>query len=426
MPHWKRNLVVLGVVQVLTMVAFSSYMPLVPYYLLELGAGSYEETTSWAAIYSTGSALAMMISAPIWGSLGDRRGRKAMLVRATLAGVLGMCANYLVGSPAQLVAVRIFQGFMGGSMAAVTTLVATETPDRYLGVSLGLLQTLQAGARAVGPLAGGVIADTLGLRQLFVVSAVIMFVAFLAVAVLVRERADVRDSRRDRPGTRSGPGMLAGLMTRDILVMLGVMATMGTSIALISPVLSLYVKSLSPDSQRIATLAGAISSATAFTSVPAALLIGRLGDRFGAKAVLIACGLGATLVHVPQALVSSPMQLLALRAVQGVFTGGINPVAMALLARSTRPARRGTVLGLASSARAGGRAIGPLVGAASANLWGMPSVFLVTAGVYGLMSLIVSVVVRPRAEPVSTATEEPAVPIASDSETAGARRPCGS
>ena len=39
----------------------------------------------------------------------------------------------------------------------------------------------------------------------------------------------------------------------------------------------------SPDSQRIATLAGAVSSAAALTSAASALIIGRLGDRFGTK-----------------------------------------------------------------------------------------------------------------------------------------------
>jgi hypothetical protein len=56
----------------------------------------------------------------------------------------------------------------------------------------------------------------------------------------------------------------------------------------------------------------------------------------------------------------------------------------------------------------------------------MPSVFLVTAGAYGLMALIVSVLVHPQAEPVSMTVEETAVPIASESETAGEHPRCGS
>ncbi len=426
MPHWKRNLVVLGVVQTLTMVAFSSYFSLVPYYLLELGAGGTAQATAWTAIYGTGSALAMMISAPMWGSLGDRRGRKLMLTRATLSGTVTICVLYFVRSPAQLVTVRIVQGFFGGTIAAATTLVATETPEQHLGASLGILLMLQSAARAVGPLLGGITADALGLRMVFPISAVMTFLAFLSAVLLVRERAPVRAPKRDRPGLRLGHEMLGAVTGRSVLGLLVVRGILGFAITVLSPVLSLYILSLSPDSQRIATLAGAVSSAAALTTSVSALLMGRLADRVGPKTMLVVCGLGVALTYVPQALVRSPTQLLVMRAIQGIFAGGIALTTMALLTRSSQPSRRGTVFGLAASARAGGRAIGPLVGAASANAWGMPSVFLVTAGAYGLMALMVSVLVRPQAEPVSMTVEETAVPIASESETAGVHPRCGS
>ena len=426
MPHWKRNLVVLCGVQFLTMVAFFFYMPLVPYYLLELGTGSTAQATTWAAIYSTGSALAMMISAPMWGSLGDRHGRKLMLVRATLSSTVTIGALYFVRSPEQLVTTRIVQGLMGGALAAVTTLVATETPEEHLGASLGLLVMVQSGARAVGPLLGGIAADSLGLRAVFPISSSLAFVALLGAVLLVRERAHVPARKRDRPGARLGRQMLAAVRGRSVMALLAVLCILGIAIAVLGPVLSLYILSLSPDNERIATLAGAISSAAALTTSVSALLTGRLADRVGPKTMLVVCGLGVALTCVPQALVRSPTQLLVMRAVQGIFAGGIVPTATALLARSTQPSRRGTVFGLGSSARAAGRAIGPLVGAASANLWGMPSVFLVTAGVYGLMALTVGVLVRPRLKPVSMTVEETAVPIGSESETAGEHPRCGS
>jgi len=412
-PHWKRNLIVLCLVQSLSQIAFSSVFPLVPYYIQELGAGSYAQAASWAAIYSTGSALGMVISAPIWGSVADRHGRKLMLARATLAGGLTMGLSYLVRSPGQLVAVRIILDLFGGTVAASTALVATETPEQHLGVSLGVLLALVAAARAVGPMVGGLTADTLGLRAVFAVSAATLFAALLAVVALVRERAGPRSPATRGSRLPSARETLAGAMSRDALVVLGVVGATGVGMTLLSPVLSLYVKSLSSDTQRIATLAGAVSSAAALTSAPAALLMGRLGDRFGPKRVLVACGLGTALLYVPQALANNPMQLVVLRGIQGAFAGGITPTAMALLARSTHLSRRGTIFGVAESARAGGRALGPLVGAAGANTWGMGSVFLLTGGVYGLMAIMVAALVRGAAELGPAATEEGTRPVAS-------------
>ena len=79
MRHWKRNLIGVGISQLLTLMSFNSYFPLIPYRMQELGATSYAEATSWMAIFSAGSAIAMMVSSPIWGSLGDRYGRKRLL-----------------------------------------------------------------------------------------------------------------------------------------------------------------------------------------------------------------------------------------------------------------------------------------------------------------------------------------------------------
>jgi len=419
LSHWKRNLVVLCIVQTFTMVAFSSYNPLIPYYIQELGASSPAQATSWAAFYNTGAALAMMIAAPIWGSLSDRYGRKLMLARASLAGALTMSALYLVRSPAQLVAVRIVQGFLSGTVTAATTLVATETPEQHLGASLGMLLTIQSAARAVGPLVGGVAADALGLRALFPFSAASAFVAFLGGVFLIREQNPARTSPSHKLSVGPSREMLGTMLSRNILVLLVVRGAIGLGLSVLAPVLSLYIKSLSPDSQSIATLAGAVASAAALTSSISALVMGRMGDKIGPKPVLVVCGLGVALTLVPQALARSSTQLLGWQAVQGIFLGGITPTAVALLVRATHPSRRGTVLGIASGARAGGRALGPLVGAGCANAWGMGSAFQVTAGVYGLMSVMVAALVRPQTEPVPIRADKAAAPVASGSETAG-------
>jgi len=175
----------------------------------------------------------------------------------------------------------------------------------------------------------------------------------------------------------------------------------------VSPVLPLYVKALRPDASHIATLAGATMSVTALTSSLAALAIGRLGDRHGQKPVLIACVLGAVGIYIPQALVSTPWQLLALRAIEGVFVGGMTPASNALLAKSTPASRRGAAFGISASVGSAGRAMGPLAGAAAANGWGMRSAFLATAGVYAIVAAVAALGVRPQ-ESVDT-TGQPAL-----------------
>jgi DHA1 family multidrug resistance protein-like MFS transporter len=103
-------------------------------------------------------------------------------------------------------------------------------------------------------------------------------------------------------------------------------------------------------------------------------------------------------IYVPQGLVQSPLQLIILRAIQGVFVGGMVPTANALLAKSTATANRGTVFGLANSVQAGSRAVGPMVGAAIAGAMGMASVFFAVSFAYVILAIVVGVLVK--AQPV--------------------------
>jgi DHA1 family multidrug resistance protein-like MFS transporter len=394
MPTWKRNLIVLCGAQLFTMIGFSAYLPFIAYYVQELGASSYADAMSWVAIFDSGASTAMMLAAPIWGALADRLGRKPMLVRATLAGAVLAFGMGLVQSPAQLMVLRVLQGMFCGTVAAAITLVATGTPEEHLGASLGMMQTVQFVGHAVGPLFGGVLADALGYRRVFPVSAGLMLVSLVTVTVLVRETIVHRPAKSREQVRLPFRERVAQMMSGSTMILLVCMAMTSFAIAVLGPIVSLYVKTLTDDHSRIATLAGAVISISAFTSSLAALGIGRLGDRFGQKKVLIVCAVGAALIHVPQAYVTSANQLLILRAIQGIFIGGTIPTANALLARSTDPSRRGTVFGFSTGIQAGGRAIAPVAGAAVANSLGMSRVFLMTAGLFGLVSILISSLVR--------------------------------
>ena len=401
MSRWKRNLIVLCFAQSITLLGFSAYLPFIPYFVQDLGVRDYARATAWMAFFDSGSALAMMVFAPIWGTLADRYGRKLMLVRATAAGAALAFLMGLARSPLQLIILRILQGAFCGTVSAANTLVATETPEESLGQWLGIMQTTQFVGQAAGPLMGGLLADLLGYRAVFPISSALMVIALVSIALLVREQPMPRAARRGRLRLTLSRRSLAEVATGSTMVLLLALACNSFAIAVLSPVLSLYIKSLSADSAHLGTLAGSIIAVSALTSSISALFLGRLGDRYGRKRVLLSCVIGAALIYAPQALATNATQLLVLRAIQGVFMGGIIPTGNALLAQSTPHDRRGTVFGLATSAGAGGRALGPMLGAAVANTWGMASTFWVTASIFGLIAALVAGLVRGQQEPAA-------------------------
>ena len=73
--NWKRNLVVLTVVQFLSTAGFSLVYPFLPLYVRELGIATRGSLEFWAGMVFSAQAVTMMIAAPIWVRVADGRGR---------------------------------------------------------------------------------------------------------------------------------------------------------------------------------------------------------------------------------------------------------------------------------------------------------------------------------------------------------------
>ncbi len=387
--NWKRNTIILCLTQLLTLIGFSSYIPIVPFYMMDLGAADYSQALKLNAAFTSGSAISMMIMSPIWGVLADRYGRKMMLVRATLGGAVMSLLMGLARTPEQLIIIRTVQGALTGTVSAAMTLIATQTPERSLGLGLGMMQTVQYAGNAVGPLVGGSVADAFGFRTVFMMSSALQVISLVLCIVLVREHfVRTEQSQGPRRTPRQALSTFAGV-TGTLLFMVFLLRLTTTTA---SPIMSLYVQSIDPTNPRINTLAGMVSSVSAVTSAISAYAVGRLGDRLGQAKVLLISVLGMMAVYIPLAYVQSVGQLLVTYGVLGLFLGGTMPTANALLARSTPNERRGSVFGLSNSFQAAGRSVGPMVGAGVAARWSMPMVFLTTGGFCAIIAAILAVV----------------------------------
>src|SRR5205823_8676194 len=124
---------------------------------------------------------------PLGGALADRYGRKSMLMRALFGGGLSVAFLALAQSPLQLVLLRALQGAASGTVAATTTLVATGTPRENVGTAMGVISSAVALGSAVGPFAGGVAANYIPLRYVFLGGGVLLLIAVVPVIFGVRE-----------------------------------------------------------------------------------------------------------------------------------------------------------------------------------------------------------------------------------------------
>ncbi|MGI5834973.1 MAG: MFS transporter [Chloroflexota bacterium] len=378
---WQRNLTALWIAQTLNMVAFSFVIPFFPLYVQTLGVQGAAEVAQWAGILAAAPSLSLAISQPIWGSLADRFGRRPMVIRSMFGGGVVVGLMGFVSSPEQLLVLRLIQGLVTGTVAACNALVASTTPKAHLGVALGIMQVAIFLGMSIGPLIGGIFADTYGFRITFYVACILMLLGALIAAVFVEEQFTPPSRGVQRPSIWRDSRTL--LSTAIFPILLGVTFLIQFGQSIVAPMLSLFIEELS-GGVNAATMAGVTLAGTGVTSAISALALGRLGDRIGHTKILTVCLAGATITFFPQAMVQDVFQLVILRSLLGFFLGGLMPTANALIAQASPDARRGSAFGLSSASTSLAHGAGPLMGAGVATHWGLRAVFLATSILFAI------------------------------------------
>ena len=382
---WRQTLYALWVAQLLTIIGFSLRTPFLPFYVAELGATTFEQQALWAGAITAGGAAVMAIAAPIWGTLADRYGRKLMVLRAMFAGSLTISLMALATSPWQLLALRFAEGAFTGTVAASTTLAASTVPRERLGYGLGLMQMAVFSGSAVGPLLGGVLADAFGYRLTFVLAGAMLFTSGGIVLLLVHEPFERPNAESSGRGARIPTVTL--LWQPALLAVIGGLLALRSASGALQPIVPLLVEQLARGSSAVNSLAGLSIGIAGLTSAVASVVIGRAGDQFGVRRLLIATSLLAGLTYLPLVAAQSVTHLVLLQAAFGLASGGMLPTANALIAHLTPAERRGTVYGFTTTATAVGGFVGPLGGTALVAAFSIRSAFL-TMGALLLLAAV--------------------------------------
>ncbi len=366
-----------GIQFVMTM-SFSMLTPIMPLFLPALGVSTPSGIDMWSGILNGSTSLVAAFVSPLWGRLADRRGRKLMLLRSSLAigfftALMGMALNVW-----QFFAFRALMGAFAGFSASAIALVASQVPERRLGFALGWLSTGQLIGSLVGPVLGGGLSDLTGSYRIpFFCTAAMTFAAVLMLWFGLDEHfVPPQGPRRERSAIGSLKLLLgaAGLLPLFFVLL---MAQFG--VRTVQPVVTLFVQDMVGQQPNIATLSGIAFSVTGVADLIASPFLGKRSDVIGYRRVLLICLFGATLATLPQAFVGSYWLFVVERFGVGLFIGGILPTANALVGRLVSRADRGTVYGMTASATFLGNSLGPLTGGAVAASIGLRWVFLVTA-----------------------------------------------
>ncbi|WP_158746241.1 MFS transporter [Acidisphaera sp. L21] len=372
--YWRRNLWVCLFGSFSTVVSLTLLLPFLPLYVHQLGVSDPAAVVQWSGIAFGATFFSAAVVSPFWGHLADRYGRKLMLLRASLGMAIAMSMIGLAANIWQLVALRFLAGLLGGYASAAVVLIATQTPKDRSGWALGTLASGVMAGNLVGPLIGGLLPSLIGIRNTFFCAGALIFVAFLATAALVREAPLVP---RERAAARGNWAAIPD--RRPIVAMLLTGMLLMVANLSIEPIISVYVSELVERPDQVTFTSGLVMSATALGSILSASRLGKLADRIGHWRVLTICLLVAGVLILPQAVVTSAWQLIALRFLVGLSLGGLLPCVAAVIRHNVPDGIAGRTLGYSVSAQFAGQVVGPLLGGFVGGHLGLRAVFISTS-----------------------------------------------
>jgi len=369
--------------QLFCMIGFSFVMPFIPFYVRDLGVSEHL-VPIWAGLLATGTGVTQSIMGPVWGYVADRFGRKPMVQRAMFGGAVVLTLMGFVRNIHQLFGLRVLQGAITGTVPASIALISSVVPQAQLGFSLGLMQMAVFTGSSIGPYLGGIAADHFGYRVPFGVTGALLFTGGLLVLLGARERF-VRPDPREQPSSAPWREIFRA---RGLMMLLAVFFLMNLSSSLVAPIFPLFVEEIVGGTERAASETGLLLAITGVAAAFAAVMAGKLSDRFGHRRMLIAATLLAGLIALPHAVAHSLTQLALLRLLFGLGAGGMVPAMNAMVATMIPRDRLGQAYGFSTTASALGWATGPAIGGWAASMVGYRLPFVIMGVMLLLLALV--------------------------------------
>ena len=361
-------------------ICYTMIIPFLPVYLLELGV-EQEQLAIWSGLSFSISFFIAAIMAPVWGRLADQHGKKLMAIRAGILIGLSYLWSAFVQDEYQFLLVRAFQGFANGFMPAAMTMVSLSVPKERVGTAMGIFQMGLVLGNTVGPLTGGLTELAVGMRPVFMVAGITLFIVTAAIAIFVKEPQ--MESETPVKTTSFSEDLQAAKQNKVLLHILGLYFLVQAVMLMLQPIVAIYVGELKGSMEGAAMLAGSILSGGGVMGMIMTNVWAAYGQRRGYFRVISYGLMGTGTVLLLQSLPFGLWWFGALQLLIGVFIVGIFPSLGSAMTVNTDPSVRGRVFGLATTSQQLGNMIGPLFASIVATYWGTSYVFLV-AGI-GMM-----------------------------------------
>jgi len=144
------KLVILMVTAFMDMVGVLMVVPLLPFYVKDMGAGGLV-----VGLLVSSFSIAQLLMAPVWGRLSDHYGRRPVLVIAMTASGIAFLIFAFANQLWLLFLMRLVQGAGGGTVSVIQAYVADSVEPKDRAKGLGWLSAATNAGVALGPVLGG-------------------------------------------------------------------------------------------------------------------------------------------------------------------------------------------------------------------------------------------------------------------------------
>lgn len=375
-----RRLMVLIAANCVDMIGFAIVLPLLPFYALHLDASP--KTIGWII---ASFSIAQLLSAPIWGRVSDRYGRRPALLIGLTASAFAYVVFGLAQSVELLFLSRFVQGAGGGTTGVAQAYVADTIPPAGRARALGWLSAATSLGVMIGPVIGSLAAHWGQRAPGFVAAALCLLNVAFAWRYLPESRKLGGTAPPRRPvwhaawETLRRPGTPVARLTWIYAV--GMLA-----FTCLTSVLPLFLDAEFGVTER--TIGYFFLYVGALSLIMRSLFLGPIVDRIG-EAWAMRAGTGCLIVGL---LLYPPAHTLWALAwvipLVPIGTALLFPSTTALMSHAAEKADLGTVMGSAQTFAGIARVVAPILATRAFQDLGHAWPFYIAAAIVALASIL--------------------------------------
>jgi DHA1 family multidrug resistance protein-like MFS transporter len=252
-------------------------------------------------------------------------------------------------------------------------LAASASPKHRIAFTIGAVQSALFLGTTIGPLFGGLLADTVGYRATFLIAGAVVIAAALLLLVFVQENFQRPVEPKPIFARQAFTDLFSLISSRTLAPLLGTMFIVQIAPMMMFTILPVLLVSFGQGGG--ATTTGVAFAILGITSAIAAYATGWLSSRMSLTKMLVAACVGAGIFYLPLMFVNSILPLYVFLGIGGIFQGVLSSSTNGLVGLMLPPEKQATGFGATQSTFALAIAIGPLIGAGIATMGGLRSVF---------------------------------------------------